>query len=74
MYIMIFILVLFCFFSISQNQLQQTYENYQNARIDTSNASGEHNVLEINRTGVECNRAPQVPKCEVSNQKTIPPG
>ncbi|XP_072033911.1 xylosyl- and glucuronyltransferase LARGE1-like [Amphiura filiformis] len=50
--------------SISQNQLQQTYENYQNARIDTSNASGENNFLDVNRTGSDCSRVPQVPKCE----------
>ncbi|XP_030845045.1 LARGE xylosyl- and glucuronyltransferase 1-like [Strongylocentrotus purpuratus] len=51
--------------SISQSQLQQTYETYQQVLVENNNVSGDSGPLEMNRSlPVNCVNADPIPKCE----------
>ncbi|XP_063961050.1 xylosyl- and glucuronyltransferase LARGE2s-like isoform X2 [Lytechinus pictus] len=51
--------------SISQSQLQQTYETYQQVLVENNNVSGDPVPLEMNRSlPVNCVNADPIPKCE----------
>ncbi|XP_071787647.1 xylosyl- and glucuronyltransferase LARGE1-like [Asterias amurensis] len=53
--------------SISQSQLQQTYETYQNVHVETGNGTSFNHSTEGNKTiSISCpKQQPAVPKCEV---------
>ncbi|XP_071505018.1 xylosyl- and glucuronyltransferase LARGE1-like [Diadema antillarum] len=51
--------------SISQSQLQQTYETYQQVLVENNNVSGDTGPLEANRSlPVNCVNSDPIPKCE----------